>query len=513
MQDTGDFGYRDADERELESFLRHQREAEKGDLDGCYALGMCYFTGLGVEVDEAEGWKWLVKAAKRGHAGAVFHLCKHFEEVPAPYCRAADAVKWLTRVADKGDGYALYLLGKAYEDGVLAPKDERQAFRCYQRAVKKGEDLARGSLACCYLYGRGVGQDVQRGIDRLIDTALDGYLDAYYALGRAYLDGEVVPRNEKQAVHWLREAAKHGYKDSADILLGMGVDVSNEPAVAPLELLFRQGEKLLVNLDDKDGQKEGLRLITQAAEAGHSKSAMLLGDLCWYGGVEGTDPGMAEKWWLQVAEDPHYRGQVDERLLRVYLERESTPENDAKIVRHARIAAEDDRSYGMYILGCCVMQGRGMERNLEEAAKWLVNALEKRELRAAAPLFEIHCQTNGSLKETRQALYWLNHAAERGTVDAQAALAKHMMAQPGASSKSRALKWYKKAAQAGSAEAQFFLGTYYLDAAGGCIDFEAAGKWLSLAAGQGHAGAAELLARHGIPCAAPAPHANGDASL
>ena len=49
-------------------------QAEAGDVDAMYELGVMYANGGAVPFDEYEAEKWLRKAARRGHHSAEFRL-------------------------------------------------------------------------------------------------------------------------------------------------------------------------------------------------------------------------------------------------------------------------------------------------------------------------------------------------------------------------------------------------------------------------------------------------------
>ena len=56
-----------------------KEQAEKGDADAQFQLGDCYFFGLGISKDQAEGASWYRRAAEAGQMKAQFNLggCLH----------------------------------------------------------------------------------------------------------------------------------------------------------------------------------------------------------------------------------------------------------------------------------------------------------------------------------------------------------------------------------------------------------------------------------------------------
>ena len=48
----------------------YRKAAERGNAEAQYMLGLCYGTGKGVEVDQAEAKKWYRKASEQGFVPA-----------------------------------------------------------------------------------------------------------------------------------------------------------------------------------------------------------------------------------------------------------------------------------------------------------------------------------------------------------------------------------------------------------------------------------------------------------
>src|SRR5262249_2546912 len=89
-------------------------QAEKGVAVARYALGYCYFYGIGVPQDFAEGLKLARKAA------------------------------------EQGDSAAAYALGNTYLDGKFAPKDETEGVKWLRKSAALGLPQGQVSLGECY---------------------------------------------------------------------------------------------------------------------------------------------------------------------------------------------------------------------------------------------------------------------------------------------------------------------------------------------------------------------------
>jgi len=69
------------------------------------------------------------------------------------------------------------------------------------------------------LYRCGVGRaDKRSGLEYLRLAAKGGDIDSQYLVGAAHLDGQLVRRDDKTAIHWLALAADQGHSDAARLL-------------------------------------------------------------------------------------------------------------------------------------------------------------------------------------------------------------------------------------------------------------------------------------------------------
>ena len=119
-------------------------------------------------------------------------------------------------------------------------------------------------------------------------------------------------------------------------------------------------------------------------------------------------------------------------------------------------AAEQGQAKAQFNVGLRYANGRGVSKDVVEAAKWYRKAAEQGHAKAQFNLGAMYANGRGVLQD----------AAE-------------------------ATKWYRKAAEQGHAEAQWRLGLYYTRRFAGMYDPVQAYAWFSIAAAQGHNRAAE----------------------
>lgn len=121
-------------------------EADQGDAEAQYNLGVMYYDGEGVTRDYQQAFTWFKKAAAQGHAEAQYRLGKAYYEfhgasgVPKNDLQAA---LWYRRAADQGHVGAQTSLGVLYYNGEGVPQDYDQAALWLQKAADQGDAVAQ----------------------------------------------------------------------------------------------------------------------------------------------------------------------------------------------------------------------------------------------------------------------------------------------------------------------------------------------------------------------------------
>jgi TPR repeat protein len=85
-------------------------DAEKGDAESQWKLGLMYECGLGVFKDDKEACKWFEKAADQGHAYAQYNLGVMYEHGYDVLQDEKEAVKWYEKAAEQGNVKAQHAL-------------------------------------------------------------------------------------------------------------------------------------------------------------------------------------------------------------------------------------------------------------------------------------------------------------------------------------------------------------------------------------------------------------------
>jgi len=193
--------------------------------------------------------------------------------------------------------------------------------------------------------------------------AARGVAEAQFLVGLQYQEGHGVRRDLKEAVKWLRQAAEAGHA-SAQFALGELL------ATAPSKEQLAdegEGERWLKAAAAQGNVAAVARLNGQRPDSGQSVSP-------YDSLVTATseDPAETMRWRLLLS---GLRG-ADALLVRGFL-----LENGIYVSRDLALAAESYRkaaelgaALGQYRLGLMYAQGRGVERNEQEACAWFILA-------------------------------------------------------------------------------------------------------------------------------------------
>ena len=142
-----------------------------------------------------------------------------------PLCRvptiSSNDMSFLKKRTEANDPEALYRLGISYsngQDGLL--QDHKKSFELFYRGAEFGSIRAHYNLACAYLVGEGVENDMKKAMYHFKFAAIGGHEGARYSLG--IFDKSDINRSMK---HYM-VAARSGY-DTALKKVGEGYKVGH----------------------------------------------------------------------------------------------------------------------------------------------------------------------------------------------------------------------------------------------------------------------------------------------
>jgi len=165
-----------------ESFESIKREAERGNADAQYKLGVMYANGQGVTRNDAEAVKWYAKSAGQGHAGAQIDLGFMYFNGRGVAQNDAEAVKWYKKAAEQGNAVAQYNLGFMYANGRGITQNDAEAVKWFVKSAEQGHSPAQNGLGFMYENGRGVAQNDAEAVKWYKKAAEQGNKNAQAAL-------------------------------------------------------------------------------------------------------------------------------------------------------------------------------------------------------------------------------------------------------------------------------------------------------------------------------------------
>ena len=153
-------------------------------------------------------------AAQKGDPSAEFEVAARFAEGRGVAQDFKQATTWYNRAAQRGFAPAQYRLGTLFERGIGTKADVARAKVWYGRAAEQGHVKAMHNLAVLN-SGREQSADYAMAVHWFTAAAERGLADSQYNLGVLYESGLGLPRDLKQAYHWLSLAARGGDKEAA----------------------------------------------------------------------------------------------------------------------------------------------------------------------------------------------------------------------------------------------------------------------------------------------------------
>lgn len=382
------FGY-GVEQNYLKAAEWYEKAVGENNPFAAYALGSLYHRGQGVEQNDEAAYRLYHMAAEHSdkpNAYAAYELGRMCRDGIGTEMDKAASDAWY-RQAYQGflmieqnmvDDKLYYRLGQMNLTGTGTEKDLIKAKDYFEKAAALDSADALYGLGKLYLNKDFSGADTQKAVDYLTSAAEKGHSYAQYALGKLFLTGEKDTRSAHYALYWLEEAALQDNTD-AQCLLGkvllQGEDTDR--AAALLKKAIENGSAYAAYLLGKeylDGTvllhdvPEALRLLTLSADKGFTPAEYLLGKLFYKGETIPQDIPQALAYLERAAEKENpYAAYLAGKICLA----EDAVKDVQKAIRLLKVAAEQENDYAEYQLGKLYLYGRDVERDYEEAIRWM----------------------------------------------------------------------------------------------------------------------------------------------
>lgn len=185
-----------------ELFDEHLQNAEAGETEAQYEVGIMYLKGQGVAQDRKVALQWLEKASAGGYQQATSKLVRIQEQ--------QEKFKQLLGEAESGDTKAQYEVAVMYLKGRGIHKDGDKARHWLGIAADKGDVKAITRLGVINYKGEAGSTDYRKA-SKLFESVSNQSVLAQYYLGEMYANGDGVKKDFSAAIEWYKKAAAGGF--------------------------------------------------------------------------------------------------------------------------------------------------------------------------------------------------------------------------------------------------------------------------------------------------------------
>jgi len=209
-----------------------EKQANAGDVNAQYKVGLCYRLGLHVKHDNKEAVRWFKMAAEMGHAKAQRRLADAYSS-GLVLRDEKEACKWYAKAAEQGDADSQNMLGFYYLNGRAFPKDEKEALKWFKMAAAQMDIIGQVNVGDFYRKGIVVQKDEKEAVKWYVKATepRDGesredaimneqsYGAAYCSLGECYENGIGVTKDENKALECYTKAVELRWHPAKPLLV------------------------------------------------------------------------------------------------------------------------------------------------------------------------------------------------------------------------------------------------------------------------------------------------------
>lgn len=415
-----------------------------------------------------QGLRLLFQEAKQGSADAAKTLADHYRTTSDSAERLSVALDWYRRASDLGDAEAALHMGRMRADAKSPLYQPKEALAAFETAARRGSVEAALVIAEDPANGGTLGispEQAELWLTRAIETKSP----------RALVMGAEIRAQDKpdEARQLLNEALKVASNDPG-VLVSLGrflrngdlidrdlpraIEFFDRAARTESTTAFYEYARTVLSYPDPltaPLQKIAIERLQGAAERGHVKAAVSLGDALMHGNGAAPAPAEALRWYQKAADGGATVALV--RLGDFYALRSDGVETP-RALEWYRKAADANSSTAMVRLGRMFSEGRGVPQDYALAATWLSRAAAAGSGPAMIELSALYSKAGGPghFNLAREAL---ERAVRAGDARAPIALAKLYLAR---GERLLADGTLRRAAESGNVEAALQLAETYL---------------------------------------------------
>lgn len=541
------------------SFQMYCKAAEKGHEEAKATVMKAMAGAWSPETNSPVIWQWLQEEAEGGNAeacyllGMLYNIDEDFGIDPQA------SVPWLKKASDGGHQEAMFTMAMLNYNGEVVPTNKEESARLLSLIDSKALPMASEVLGRMMIVGDGVIKDISKGFSLLESAAMNGRAQAAAMIGRIYLAGEILPMDKRKAKEWLikagelgdaRSMAKAGLmvkqaNDEGSMGHGQGMifaALSNDMDAAYSEIVSHVAEEVISRLEErnpalKTNDSLRLRRLNGTLVQGTVQEVRSNGV------AMATGSGLVSVGFIEMdvtsrtRYDPLFRellarSIITEKVLGLMAGFEPSKKKDsakdaAETLKLLKSMASDGLAEAQTWLGLALLE----DRKTEEGLGWLKKSAEGGSPEGQYALGQAYAKGLGLPMDHKEAFRLFRLAADRGHAEAMLEAGRMLMAgdgcernaadglelirrsadalesqailfmgrycygdQRGMRDAAQAFAWFRLGAMLGSPESQYWLGRMYYEGKGVSTDYNRAIQWLTESAAQGYRPAAGLLA-------------------
>ncbi|GES83107.1 kinase-like domain-containing protein [Rhizophagus clarus] len=305
-----------------------------------------------------------------------------------------ESFKWYDIASKKGDINGHFEIGECYYNGIGIEKDSIKALEYYQLAADKGLNIALFNLAK-YYYNNNISNKFTTSFDYYKKSAENGYVPSQYYVAKCYHNGYGnKKRNKKEALEWFR---KYQENDGSWNITDEIKDEVNEPEL--VKALNEIVEEYKKNNDIGTTKKFDFNYILEKYKSQSTRIFNYLKD------------------------------------------------NQTSIQQHYEV-----------VIGTFYKEGFGVKKDDKESFTWYNTASQKGDINGHFELGKCYYNGIGVEKDCKKALKYYQQAAEEGLNIALCNLAEYFKDNE---DKSKAFGYYKKSAKGGFVQSCYYVANCY----------------------------------------------------
>jgi len=230
-----------------------KQSANQGYMKAQHQLANEYFGGENIVLDDEQALKYHLMAAHQNNLGSQFQLGRIFFHGWGQDKDLEKAIKWLLMAANGGYVEAFGYLGHIYGGKNHSGFNQEKAIYWSKLGAEIGDEAAYVELGSAYLFGEGVNQDTKNAVlwytkalqakDKVVRS------NAASWLGMIYENGFGISSDFEKAISFYNEAIEidghigAAYNLANMYLQGLGVEVSYPKAVELMKVAHSKGRK------------------------------------------------------------------------------------------------------------------------------------------------------------------------------------------------------------------------------------------------------------------------------